>query len=252
MNSFKMEFLPIIDDIPHNIDIEEFLWDYLSCLYKNGQIMNDYSLYKIENKYISIMTLSEDNSLNDAYNNEYVTKLKSQLEQYFKISLEYFGNNINYNDICTCETSSWYMMYTDYYTYESPIACGDCGKEIPLHKIPYYQEEKEHYTLLGWQRAYQSLDKLYIYSLNDRFTLRNLNNPKGTLFKIGMDIRKDLELKLHKPVYYYVFYPNEEIKRYHSRCPICNKVWEKSLNPDVVEYICKDCRLATDISSEKV
>lgn len=53
-------------------------------------------------------------------------------------------------DSCHCEDSSWYMLYSDYSESSSPIICGDCGKEIPLIRMPYLFNEYEHFSILSW------------------------------------------------------------------------------------------------------
>lgn len=246
MDIYKLEFLPKYEVSEEH---EELLWDYLSSLYKNGQIMEDYNIIEQDNKYVAIITLPEKVSLDNIYCNEYVRQYREKVTQRFEISnLEYFGKNINMEDVCTCNNPSWYLMYTDYARLESPISCGDCGKGVPLYRLPKYQDEREYYTMLEWQRAYNSFDRLYMYSICDRFILRHLNNPKSELFKIGLDIRRDLEVKLHRPVYYYVFYASNYSKKVHSKeCPICNNHWNTSLNESIVDRMCYRCRLATDI-----
>ena len=44
------------------------LMDYLSVLYKNGQILSNYNLVKADNDYIATVTTTDNDSLDDKYN----------------------------------------------------------------------------------------------------------------------------------------------------------------------------------------
>ena len=78
--------------------------------------------------------------------------------------------------------------------------------------------------------------------LADRFSLRQMTDPDSELFLSGMEIRSGLEKVTGKPVYYFFY-------RYKSRlgnCPLCGGKWQPSPYPAMADYICKNCRLATD------
>ena len=187
MNVYKINFAPKAT-IAFNDDILELLWDYLGCLYKNGQILKKYELIEAENSLWVYVTLPDDEALKTEYNNVYVNKYLNAVRELFNVSIEPVGKNMNQDKSCACQEPSWYMLYTDWTLSESPVVCGDCGKAVPLYKLPHIFNTDEHYGILGWQDAYKSTDVLWTYGLSDRFTFRQMHDPKSRLSKDGLDI----------------------------------------------------------------
>jgi predicted nucleic acid-binding Zn ribbon protein len=111
--------------------------DYLATLYKNGQILNDYQLVKKDNAYFAFVTVPDKNALDPRFNIIYTNKYLHDIET----KLDYLGENIDIGECCCCNEPSWYMLYADYASNESPIVCGDCGHAIPLYKIQHIMRE---------------------------------------------------------------------------------------------------------------
>lgn len=241
MNSAKITLTPIntIENEENTIDL---FWSYFSCLYNNGQILKNYEMIKSGNDFIVFITLPEDDSLDEKYNNIYVTKYVDKIKALFKISLDIIGENLNYEKSCICEKSSWYLLYTDYLETDSPVVCGDCEKSVPLYKLPHLFNENEHHGILGWKRAYSAIDGLWMYCLSDRFTYRQLNNHDSQLSKIGTNICKELEKATKTPTYYYIYQHTKSKKN----CPVCGGDWKLTGKKAFIDYKCKKCRLVAD------
>jgi len=140
MNSAKIIFTPI--KIIENEDVVDLIWNYFACLYKNGQVLKNYELIKANDDFIMFVTLPQNDALNEEYHNIYSFEYMVQIKEVFKISMEIIGENLNYGESCTCEKSSWYMLYTDYSEHDSPVVCGDCDKSVPLYLLPHMFKEK--------------------------------------------------------------------------------------------------------------
>jgi len=54
MNCIKISFIARAPNCDEE-DISSLMWDYLGCLYKNGQILKDYLLVKSVNGYINCL-----------------------------------------------------------------------------------------------------------------------------------------------------------------------------------------------------
>lgn len=147
MNSVKIILSPI-NPIANDDDVLDLFWDYFSCLYKNGQILKNFEMIKTDDNFMVFVTLPADDALDENYNNTYVSKSFAKVQELFEISMEIIGENLNYDKSCTCEKSSWYMLYTDYSKTDSPVICGDCHKTIPLYKLPHLFNEGEHHGVL--------------------------------------------------------------------------------------------------------
>lgn len=235
----KIKFKPLIekDDTLDKID------DVLSCLFKNGQILDSFHLEKHNGYYLANVITTDDNSLDSKYYNEYILKLIKE----FEIENIIVCDDVTSTDCCHCHDHSFYVLAIDYIDESSPIICGDCGKEIPLYKIPYINNEGEHYSVLNFQRTYKSVVNLWIDGLSDRFTKRQITDHKSSLNQTGIDICKKLEDKLNKPVYYllrnpigcwFEYWKNNNLEV----CPKCGKEFTY-IDHSYIDKVCEDCRL---------
>ena len=229
--------------------ISSLMWDYLSCLYKNGQILKDYLLVKNVDSYIAFVTIPGGDALDDAYNNIYVSKYLAEIKNKFEISTDTIGENLNTDKSSECaEKPEWYMLYTDWADEESPVVCGRCGKSVPLYKFPHISGEQEHHGVLGWKEIYRDLDSVWLYCLSDRFTYRQMNNIDSQLSKIGRELCREFETATGIPFYYYLFYADNlsGTRKTPTRCPVCDGDWKLTGEKTFIDYKCDKCRLVAD------
>jgi len=218
--------------------------ELLGMLYKNGQILYEYLVEKHESYYIATITTSDDDSLNPKYFNKYIEK---ELEN-IKYSYEIVANDALSVDSCKCKEHSYYVFAPFYDDESSPVLCGDCGKEIPLIHIPYIYNEEEHFHILTFQRTFRKVDGLWMDSLSDRFTKRQLTYHDSELSKRGIEISKELESVLNKPVYYLL--PSKDIyninrKKYQvTNCVKCKSELKNVQPSESIDKLCVQCRLA--------
>ena len=246
MNIYKINFTPK-KTMEFTEEAIKPIWSFLGCLYKNGQILEEYELMELDGSLCTFVTPPEDDALKAENNNIYGNESLAIVQENFIISSEFFGKNMDADDeSCNCKEPSWYMLYADHISSESPVVCGDCGKTVPLYKLPFIFDEKEHYSVLRWQWAYKSIDSLWMQCLSDRFTYRQLHNPTSQLSKDGRDICSAFEEKLGKPFFYYLFNSSKTSKT----CPICGTDWKIYGEKTFVDYKCDKCRLVADKTSK--
>ncbi len=223
-----------------------FLLEDLFCtLYMNGQILDNWIIEDHNDHYEARVTTTDDHSLDEKYYNQYVLdKLKD-----FQMDVQIIADDAYSSDCCHCEEHSYYIISVNPADASSPIICGDCGKEIPLIRIPYLYNEKEHYSILTFQSIYNSVDNLWRNSLSDRFTKRQITDYNSQLNKLGLDIREELEKKVGKPVYLFLgnpiggLYEFEKNNKNLEACPKCGGSFRKIEN-DYADKVCDECRLA--------
>ncbi|MFZ5985721.1 MAG: DUF2310 family Zn-ribbon-containing protein [Bacillota bacterium] len=230
---------------------EEQDW-YFGALIKNGQIlMNDCNTIFQEDKFITYLLAPEQDSLDlrnsNKYVNDFYAKLLTLCTQ--EPTIQLLGKSSDYEDTCNCKTPSWYMLYSDYTTNESPVVCGDCGKSVPLYRLPKILGEDEYYTVLGWQKAYNACDRLFLEGIAERAAYQRLSKHTSDLSKMGREICTAFENAAEKPFYYYLF-------RYYSShktvCPICRDNWLlNESDRSFIDYRCNTCRLVADLVKDK-
>lgn len=226
-------------------DILEKIDEVLAMLYKNGQIICDWIVEKQNSSYIANIITTDDDSLDEKYFNQYILKKIVN----FDIEISIVGDDPLASDSCHCQDHSYYIFAIDPYDASSPIICGDCGKEIPLTRIPYLYNEEEHYSILNFQKTYQAVDLLWMQSLSDRFTKRQIIDHNSQLNKRGLEIRAELENKLGKPVYYLLgnpiggWFEFEKNNKNLDVCPKCGGTFDYKKHP-YADKVCHACRLA--------
>ncbi|MDE7212951.1 MAG: Zn-ribbon-containing protein, partial [Anaeroplasmataceae bacterium] len=236
----KIKFIPLLEDKEASIDS---LGNLMGCLYKNGQILEEYVVEDHDSYYIATVTTTDDNSLNECYYNEYIQKeIKN-----FEVSYEIIADDAFCEDSCHCKDPSYYIMDCDSEDSTNPVFCGDCGCEVPLYKIPYLDGEKEHYTIQEYRRLYNSVYRVWLHGLSDRYSRRELIHYKSKLNKEGSRICKELEEKLGKPVYFLIINPLAcyyQYKKNNKNLKVCPKCKGKFrfIEDGYADKVCDKCR----------
>lgn len=236
----------IFKSILENKEDQKYSLDnLLSMLYKNGQILKDWVVEEYDNYYEVRVITTDDDSLNEKYYNKYIKKKIAN----FVVSVEILTNDAYADDCCHCDTHSYYVIMNNPDDMSSPIICGDCGREIPLIRIPYLFNEEEHYSILSFQELYKSVDNIWMQGLSDRFSKKQIIDYKSALNKDGLEIRKELESKVNAPVYYLLanpiggYFEFEKNNKNLEKCPKCEGQFMK-LKDSCVDKVCTKCRLA--------
>ncbi len=238
----RITFKPIIDGVEN---IADRIDEILGMLYKNGQILGDWIIEDHAPVYIASVTTTDDDSLEAKYYNQYIRKEIAD----FYIETEIVCDDALASDCCHCAEHGYYIFAVCPDLSSSPVICGDCGNEIPLTRIPYIYKEEEHYSILNFQSMYKAVDTLWMDSLSDRFTKRQLVNHKSELNRRGMEIRAELEKKVGRPVYYLLanpiggWYELEKNNKKLEVCPKCGGEFEK-IDYAYADKVCQTCRLA--------
>ncbi len=241
---YKVAKMTVTSKIVDRDERFDHIESLLFMLYKNGQILRTWIIEDYEDYFEVRVTTTDDDSLNPQYYNQYI---KEELEN-FTIETKILANDAGATDCCHCDDHSFYIIAPDPNMASSPIICGDCGKEIPLIRIPYLFNQEEHYSILDFQFIYQSVDNLWINSLSDRFTKRQITHHDSALNKLGLDIRAELEKKVGKPVYLLLrnpiggWFEFEKNNKNLACCPKCGG--EFRAVTAYADKVCDKCRLA--------
>ena len=263
MYKFVKVYLRVAEDVEDKLD---FIDTYFSTLYMNGQILS-WDIYGKQEgeEFVAVVEITDDDALEEKYNLTGVKVLtgkekpaeSSEANSYWekyagKLNMRYevLADSALATDCCHCEKHSGYILYAEHDMISSPVYCVDCGDEIPLFRLPHLFDDKEHYAILTWQETYNAVEELWVNSLSDRFTRRQLCDPNSELNKQGVEICKELEKKLQAPVYLFcrcasnTYFGSKRKRPPLSVCPKCGGELTPFANQDLAEKACETCRLA--------
>lgn len=211
------------------------------------------SQYINKSKIVCLPFTLEKNALDEIYNNYYVNKQRTKIEQLCnsKLTFETVGKTYDsYTGPCNCTKSDFYILHTNYKTIDSPITCGTCNKSIPLYRLPHYYDYG-YKPILSWETNYISCDRLQMNcEVGERWALNQMQNLSSPLTKQGLEICRKIEALTQVPTYYYL-HNYKKIKNAPSTrpCPSCSKKWNlKNQLHNYYDYKCDNCKIVSIIS----
>ena len=241
----EITFRPLMELKDPADKVDDVLYD----LYKNGQILKDYIVEAKDNgEYVATVTTTDDDSLEEKYQNAKLYRAFDDFDEDIRI----LGDDALAVDSCHCEDHSYYILSTDPYEEASPVICGDCGKEIPLIRIPYLNYDDDYSAILDFQNACAAMNTLWAENINTDYAEEQITDPDSELNQKGRYIRLLLEGELDKTVYYSVRTDLNACFDAPSACPICKR--DLGLIKNSLTYkVCPKCSLAfaTDEEDEE-
>ena len=225
----------------------------LDALIDQGRIVGDFVLLWQESALSAIVSLPEEDAIDDDSVSGYAGKNAEGVS----IRCEIIGDDARSTSPCSCQNPSWYLLDMGSDNVSSPLYCGDCGEEIPIYKIPYADRSGDHHRVISWQRVHQAVVCLWTESLSDRFSRRQIEDPASQLNREEMEIASELEKSLGKSVFLYLERPLNYPMRKSALltcCPVCGKPLKKKTFAGGVygaTGVCKDCRICVNVPEER-
>jgi len=207
-----------------------------SALYKNGQIQElSCVVYFTNEQLVLIATSIEKNSLSKKHENIYVKESRNNIEKMCgsKFKTRLLGQEPPYDQehLCRCAKPKSLYLQCSELNYGSPLSCGDCGKNVPLYRIPRSQDkiaEKDYHSLCCWDRSYKACYRLEsLCGFGEHWATRQMQEHNSGLSKEGRDVCKDISENTGVPVYYYLFNYRALTARQDQgrKCPACGGNW---------------------------
>ena len=134
------------------------------------------------------------------------------------------------------------MLFTTFLDDAPPVRCGDCGRPVPLYRIPRLPDEEEHSDIRRWAGAYQAYDTLYMLSgSGERASYLHMSRLDSALTREGRQICAAMAERTGKPWYYYL---HRDYSPQRQTCPGCGGPWalEEPLH-GLYDYRCDRCCL---------
>jgi predicted nucleic acid-binding Zn ribbon protein len=219
---------------------------YTTALELNGQILRRHKSYtEMGDEYHLRVVAPEETSFDHSNENVNVTSARQRFETEYGSEVKWtcIGPNCNVSHSCHCDNSDYYILKGNMKDTVSPVLCGNCGKSVPLYRLPRNYQREEYYDILEWQRAYNDLHDLFKQGLDERYAYEMLNKANSSLNVEGRRIAKALNEKTGVRVYYHMF---KFYGKNKDECPICGEDWKNNDDEYNVNYICHRCRLVSE------
>lgn len=227
----------------------------LGCWRSSGQVLGrEFIVLKEDDSWKATVGVPARDALRPRHNCEYAQRVIS--EEFPKAGLAPASTQIIGSDPpgwapCTCKTPSSYALFTDLLSMESPLQCLDCGKKVPLYRVPWPNSDQCQHVI-WWQSNYQACDTLNMdCGFSERFGERQMSDWNSELTKKGRKICTEIEKLTGKPVFYYLY-------RHHGKswqienercCPSCGGAWKlPELLHQLYDFKCDRCCLLSNVA----
>ena len=222
---------------------EELIFESFNVLRKTGQVYENFCIVRDGGAYAVYVIMPGADALNLEFCTEESVDIIKKLAVIFSLKVESVGDAITCESSCECAAPSWYMLYTDLATEESPVVCGDCGKPVPLYKLPAILDKEGQSNLINWQDQFKALQKLDMYNYAHDFTAAEMLEPTSRINKMGRALCRAMEKATTVPVFYHM---ERNMQKAADVCPICGREWSRTANEDISQKLCTFCRIAVD------
>ncbi len=238
MEYFKISLRPHKKIV--NVDYcEGLIWESFDVLSKTGQVYPNFQVVREENStYAVYILMPGPDALDFKYCSEETVAAVERLAGIFSLRIESTGNCITCEDSCTCEAPSWYSLYTDMMAEESPVLCGDCGKPVPLYKLPMICDKEGRSVFLNWQDEFKALQKLDAHNYSSELE-GELHNADSRLNKTARGLCRALEKAKNVPVFCHM----ERARSRGDNCPACGNPMVKFEGEATSGLACEACRI---------
>jgi predicted nucleic acid-binding Zn ribbon protein len=180
MNSYEYDFFP---DLART-SVEEYcdgvVSSFIGSLYRNGAFVDAArNLVPLEDRARLYCITPAADAFDPRYYNKYC---REDLEKMLALSRQppdfrLLGKVIGLRDCCECAAPAWYILFTTFLDDEPPVRCGDCGRPVPIYRLPKLEEEEEPGSIRQWASIYQACDRLWIESsVGERWSYRQMSH----------------------------------------------------------------------------
>lgn len=219
---------------------EGLIWESFNILRKTGQVYENFQVLAEPDGYAVYVIMPGADALDLAFCSPETLGSIQKLAAIFFLKVESLGTVLTCEDSCCCEASTWYLLRADLVSEESPVTCGDCGKPVPLYKLPAILDKEGQSHFLNWQDQYRALQRLDVQNYAHEYTTQELYDPASRINRMGLSLCKALEKAKKVPV----FYRLEQKRGVEPKCPVCGREWSDTANEEISSHLCTFCRIA--------
>ncbi len=235
----------------------EYAEHYFSLLYRSGQITNEEWQYEPISGGVSVnLYCIEKDSYDDKNATKYALNHKNRLlnELGCHLEFQYVGVAPEF-DLTMIPTQSEFFILRS--LAFSPLVDGLTLDPIPLYKIPDTNPDGIGYDNIHfWENNYTRIEGLWHNgSISEKWMQTQLQHHKSDLNQQGIQCCQKIEEVTGTPTYYFLFSYRAwgQQKERARKCPHCGGDWliEGATFNDFYGFKCDDCRLVSEISSNR-
>ncbi len=240
MEYFKISLRPHKKIV--NVDYcEGLIWESFDVLSKTGQVYPNFQVVNEgDSRYAVYLLMPGADALDFKYCSEDTVAAVEKLAGIFSLRIESVGSCITCEDSCVCEAPSWYSLYTDMMAEESPVLCGDCGKPVPLYKLPMILDNEGRSVFLNWQEQFKAMQKLDVYNYSAELE-KDVYDPSSRLNKTARGLCRALEKAKNVPVFCHM----ERARATGNACPVCGNEMAPFAGEGISGLACEGCRVTS-------
>jgi predicted nucleic acid-binding Zn ribbon protein len=250
MHSISIRYKKEIDEN----EVWHSLYTLLGLLRQNGQLIGRFmEPYAKDGRISAVFPTATEDALDAKYQNKYVVDSIANLKQLCGHEIEIawvgFGEDQE-KSICHCAEHDYFLLrYHDSY---SPILCGSCEKQVPLHRMPKLQDFG-FWPLTCWQSAYVGC---MLIDLNcgagEKWAIKQQCDYDSGLSKQGRAVTAKIMETTGITTYYFIsnYSKRSKKKDINRPCPSCGGDWhlEKEIH-HYVKHRCDKCLLMSAYSN---
>ena len=241
-------------DIRNREGAEDALRSYVAALSQNGQVLGDTSIARVRGGYQVLASVPRADALDKRSANPWGRRAVERLVAagFRPPKFRRLGPELDSLNPCSCRRRSFFILFANFLTDESPVRCGRCFGPVPLYTLPATEQAGNFRDVVGWQSTYQAMDWLFIGSgAGEHYSHRQMSDWNSALSKEGRGVAANLEAKTGRPVYYYLMkhYGVNDARERQRKCPSCKGRWAlaKPLHR-IFDFRCDRCRLVSNVA----
>jgi predicted nucleic acid-binding Zn ribbon protein len=216
---------------------------FLAALYQNGALLgSSWHLLPAEDRIRLTAIVPTEDALDARYYDRWASQALERLMEQSRRppTFQILGKALGLPDCCLCPSPGWYVLFTTFLNDRPPVECGDCGRSVPLYRLPLSEEETP--DIRRWGVIYQACDMLFIQSgVGERFGYRQMSRFDSPLSREGREICRAMSERMGRPWYYHL---TRYYRRPEPRCPGCGEAWKlEAPLPGLYTHRCDRCCL---------
>jgi predicted nucleic acid-binding Zn ribbon protein len=219
--------------------IWNWMWNFVSSLYKNGNILSTPEFFSTEKGFILHNVVPDKNALNDHNIGTNALLAKRKLQEMgiticYNIMAQYVSDSAISALEQNIESVKFLVLYplTDISDYEAQLVLRtNEGRYLPTYVLNNNEDPYINERLHFWKKDYAAITTLWFSSYKhlEPIIAKQLSKLDSDISIEGVKISKSIGNILKKNVFYPLAelkHGNKYVRHNYLQCPCCSKHWK--------------------------